>query len=265
MALEILRVPGHGPPRRVGIVLVHGIFVGAWVWEAHFLPYLAAAGYDVYAVSLRGHGASCGRDRIESLTLDDYTADLLSAASAARGPVVAVGHSMGGAVVQNAIRQGARFAGAALLASVPPCGLMRASIAMMWSEPRLWREISAMFVWGPRAADRHVLREGLFSNRIDELAFARFAARVGKESAVIGVELQGLKPFAPLPWQAPPMLVAGGSDDRFIRKEDLWVTAAWYGVDTVILPGLSHSLMLDPDWKLAANTLLTWLDRFELR
>lgn len=264
MALEVLRADGSGPPRRVDILLVHGIFVGAWVWETHFLPYLAAAGYDVHAVSLSGHGNSCGRERLHTLTLSDYTADLNEAASTIERPVVVVGHSMGGAVVQNAIRTGARFAGAALMASVPPGGLMSANIAMMWSEPRLWRELSAMFTSGPRSADLGVLREGLFSNRIDAVEFERFAGRVGDESRVIGFELQGLRPFAPMPWQTPPMLVLGGSADRFIRKQDLYATAAWYGVEAAILPDLSHSLMLDPDWKRAADALLAWLDRLEV-
>lgn len=263
MALEVLHAQGSGKPRRVDILLVHGIFVGAWVWEAHFLPYLAAAGYDVHAVSLRGHGGSDGRERLHGLSLADYTADLNESAAALTRPVVAVGHSMGGAVVQNAIRTGADFAGAALMASVPPGGLMSANIAMMWSEPRLWRELSAMLASGPKSVDLGVLRAGLFSDRIDERTFERFAVRVGRESAVIGFELQGMRPFAPMPWQAPPMLVLGGSDDRFIREADLWATASWYGVKPTILPGMSHSVMLDPDWKAAADALLEWLETVE--
>jgi pimeloyl-ACP methyl ester carboxylesterase len=153
MALEVLHTRGSGPPRRLDLLLVHGIFVGAWVWEPHFLPYLSTAGYDVHAVSFRGHGGSSGDYRLSGLTLADYTADLNEAASALSRPVVAVGHSMGGAVVQNAIRTGTRFAGAALMASVPPGGLMPANIAMMWSNPRLWRELSAMFTSGPQSAD----------------------------------------------------------------------------------------------------------------
>lgn len=263
MTLEVLHAPGQGRARNVDILLVHGIFVGAWVWELHFMPYLAAAGYNVHAVSLRGHGASCGQDRLRGLTLADYTADLDEVASAIERPVVAVGHSMGGAVVQNAIREGTRFVGAALVASVPPGGLMAANIAMMWSRPRLWQELSALLASGPGGGSLEVLREGLFSDRIDAASFARFAARTGPESAVIGFELQGLRPFAPLAWQAPPILVMGGTEDRFIRRQDVWATALWYGVEAEWLPGLSHTVMLDPDWKIAADALLRWLEALE--
>lgn len=244
-------------------MLVHGIFVGAWVWEETFMPYLADAGYDVYAVSLSGHGQSCGYDRVNSLTLTDYTADLREAASAVRRPVVAVGHSMGGAVVQSAIASGLQLAGAALLASVPPAGLMAANLAMMWRRPLLWRELSSMFTGGLREIDLDVLRDGLFSNRIDAATFQTFTARGGSESALISFELQGLRPFAPLPWQAPAMLVIGGTEDRLIRQEDFRATAAWYGVEAHLLNALSHTLMLDPDWKAAADRLLEWLETLE--
>ena len=264
MTLEVLHASGRGrSPRSVDVLLVHGIFVGAWVWEETFMPYLAAAGYDVYAVSLTGHGQSCGHERLNALTLTDFTADLKEAASTVPRPVVAVGHSMGGAVVQNAIASGAGFAGAALLASVPPAGLMAANLAMMWSRPLLWRELSSMFATGLNEIDPDVLRDGLFSNRIGAAEFQAFTARGGRESALIGLELQGMRPFAPMPWQAPPMLVMGGTEDRLIRPEDIWATAAWYGVKAHILDALSHTLMLDPDWKVAADYLLQWLETLD--
>jgi alpha-beta hydrolase superfamily lysophospholipase len=260
MSLEILYTHARGKPKSVDIMLVHGICGGAWIWQDTFMPYLSDAGYNVHAVSLRGHGNSCGMDRLYGLTLGDYTADLHEAAATIRRPLVAVGHSMGGAVVQNAIASGVRFAGAALVASVPPNGLMAANLAMMWHRPALWRELSTMFTSGMSRVNMEVLRDGLFSNRVDTATFDAFAARGGQESPIVGFELQGLRPFAPMPWLAPPMLVMGGTDDRFIRKEDLWTTASWYGTSAQLLPNLSHTVMLDPDWKIAANTLLGWLE-----
>ena len=62
MKLELL----HLSPRKdkktkaKNILFVHGICVGAWVWEDHFLPYFANEGYNSWALSLRGHGLSDG-------------------------------------------------------------------------------------------------------------------------------------------------------------------------------------------------------------
>lgn len=262
MTLEVLHVAGEGGDKRpFDVVLVHGICVGAWVWAETFMPYLARAGFNVHAVSLSGHGESCGKDRLSHLTLQDYTADLAEVAAAIGRPIVAVGHSMGGAVVQSAISSGTKLAGAALLASVPPGGLMASNLTMMWQRPRLWRELSGMFTTLSHQMDFEVMRDGLFSNRIDKLAFAKFAAKSRGESALIGFELQGMRPFAPSGWQAPATFVLGGTEDRLIRLEDLHATASWYGVQATIVSGLSHTVMLDPDWRLAADPLITWLDK----
>ncbi|CAH2600445.1 putative Lysophospholipase [Rhodovastum atsumiense] len=261
MQLEVLRAPARGTPRPVDLLLVHGICVGAWIWERHFLPGLAAAGYNVHALSLRGHAGSPGRDGLHGYGLAHYAEDVRAVAAEIGRPVVVVGHSLGGAVVQTAIAGGARFAGAVLMASVPPYGLWPANLAMLTRHPRLWREVAVMSVAGVRHADPAVLRDGLFANRISAAEFAAFAARAHDESRFIGLELQGWRPFAPPAWMAPPMLVMGGGEDRFVGLSDLWMTAAWYGTNPDVLPGLSHTMMMDPDWPRALDCILAWLER----
>lgn len=179
MQLEILRTHGWGELRPVELLLVHGSFVGAWVWERFFMPYFAAAGFNVHALSLSGHGRSPTRTELKRLTLADYTNDLIKVTSTLDRPVVAIGHSLGGAIVQNAIACGARFAGAVLMASVPPYGLLPANLTMFWSRPALWHELAKILVTGVRFADAEILRDGLFANRIDAGSFADFAERIG--------------------------------------------------------------------------------------
>lgn len=261
--LEVISRRGSGPARAVDVLLVHGSFAGAWVWEPHFMPYLAAAGYHVHAVSLRGHGASPSDIEPGHLSLAHYADDVRSVAATLERPLVVVGHSLGGAVVQAAIAGGSRFAGTVLMASVPPYGMLPATMTMFWSRPALWSELSRMVLAGAGDADLATLREGLFSDRIGMGEFKRLAARFGEESQLAVMEVQGLKPFAPLPWQAHPLLVMGGTRDRFIGTADVWRTAAWYGTLPVMLEGLSHALMLDPDWERAAESLRDWLERLQ--
>jgi pimeloyl-ACP methyl ester carboxylesterase len=226
MHIELLSHAAEGPPRPVDVLLVHGISVGAWVWRPHFMPYLAQAGYRVHAVGLRGHGGSDGRDRLAATGLRDYVADVTDAAAHIGRPVVAVGHSLGGAVVQSAIAAGTPIAGAVLMASVPPQGLLPASLAMLLFRPRLWREVAVLATQGVAHADPDVLRDGLFADRITPAAFAAFAGHTQDESPLVGWELQVGRPFAPLPWLAPPTLVLAGAQDRFLTLADAWATAA---------------------------------------
>jgi hypothetical protein len=52
----------------------------------------------------------------------------------------------------------------------------------------------------------------------------------------------------------------GGSEDRFIGHADLWMTAAWYGTCPKILAGLPHAMMVDPEWRVAADAVMEWLN-----
>ncbi|GJD81207.1 alpha/beta hydrolase [Methylobacterium gregans] len=257
--LEIIRrmpVRDRGRPR---LLFVHGISVGAWIWDEHVLPWFAEAGFEACALSLRGHGASWGQDGIAEWRLADYTADLDQVARSLGGPLVVVGHSLGGAVVQNWIRTGGRPLGMALLASVPPWGLALSALRMGLSTPALFRAVLAMSLHGARAADPAILRAGLFSDDVDKSSFRRFVARVGEESRLVGPELQGWPPFAPLAWQAPRSFVLGGADDRFIPADEVWRTGAYYGCRPHIVPRLAHALMLEPRWQDAVLPLRDWL------
>jgi pimeloyl-ACP methyl ester carboxylesterase len=84
---------GEGPP----ILLVHGWSCdGAdWAWQT---PALKAAGYRCIVPDLRGHGRSSVAE--DGYGARQYAADLAELLRKLEtGPVVAVGHSMGGAAV----------------------------------------------------------------------------------------------------------------------------------------------------------------------
>ena len=80
------------------IVLVHGAFSGAWAWEP-VLPGLSAAGHQVQAIDLPGHGDD--HTPTADVTLDAY-ADTVCSVLAEGAAAVLVGHSMGGVVITQA-------------------------------------------------------------------------------------------------------------------------------------------------------------------
>lgn len=75
------------------VVLVHGIRTSATMWRAQ-LAYLEAAGVRATAVDLPGHGTRMDED----FTLHEalHTIDAAVRSAAQQGPVLLVGHSMGG-------------------------------------------------------------------------------------------------------------------------------------------------------------------------
>ena len=65
------------------------------------MPHLAAAGYNCYAVSLRGQGGSERQEGMKPSSLAQHAADLMHILSSLQSPAVLIGHSFGGLVVQR--------------------------------------------------------------------------------------------------------------------------------------------------------------------
>jgi len=77
-------------------ILVHGAWHGAWAWDS-IVPRLMAVGHHVMAVDLPGNGRDATRP--QDVTLDLYAAHVAGLIDRVSGPVVLVGHSMGGMTV----------------------------------------------------------------------------------------------------------------------------------------------------------------------
>lgn len=245
--------------RPVSLLFVHGINVGAWVWGERFLDHFAEAGFDTHAVSLRGHGLSWGAERIRDWGLADYVADLVEACGRIDGPVVLIGHSLGGAVVQKYIQGGGRAAGMALMASVPPWGLALSAIRMAARSPRMFAVLLEMTSGRRPPDDKVLLRRMLFSPDTVDDELDQFLSRVGSESPRLGSELQGWPPLAPAPWLAPKVFVLGGADDLIIPSDEVWRTGLYYGCPSELMPGLGHMVMSGPRWRELAVRLERWL------
>ena len=259
MKLELLHKAPEGAAKPVKLLFIHGICTGAWVWEPHFLPFFAKLGYDSYALSLRGHGKSEGRDKVREFALSDFADDIAWALSQMNGPAVMIGHSFGGGVVQHFVQRGGKAAGAVLLCSAPPHGLLRASAAMYAANPKLAHEMKTVLHQGPGAANLDIIEDGLLSEPPSRELRQRFAKGISDIAEKASHQLIGWFPFAPFPWGMPKLLVVGGEKDQFMPVADVRLTAIYYGARSVIVPNGAHAMMLDRNWRDAAQPIADWL------
>ena len=89
------------PARRPAIVLVHGAWGGAWIWQRVLGP-LRAARHAVHAVTLTGDGERAHL-RTPGISLQTHVADVLGLVEAEElHGIVLVGHSYGGMVITGA-------------------------------------------------------------------------------------------------------------------------------------------------------------------
>ncbi|MBF0139238.1 MAG: alpha/beta hydrolase [Magnetococcales bacterium] len=261
MNLELITHEPTGPKKPVNLLFVHGICVGAWVWERHYLPYFAKQGYRCHAVSLRGHGKSESSKLVRMNTLSEYVEDVRQACATIKEPTVLIGHSFGGGVVQKYFQTGGAGEGMVLLASVPPYGLGLASWRTMVMNPLLWGKLAAIMTWGVATMDPNVIRKMVFSDALPGHEFVDFLARVGEPPVLASLELMGLPPLAPMPGKKSryKVMVLGGDADMFVPETDVRWTALYYGIEAVILKDTPHAMMLEPRWQESADSLLGWL------
>ncbi len=79
-------------------VLVHGAWAGGWCWDK-VVPLLRDSGHKVETLDLPGHGKD--KTPIHEIALATYTQRVCDVLDAQDGPVILVGHSMGGIVISQ--------------------------------------------------------------------------------------------------------------------------------------------------------------------
>jgi pimeloyl-ACP methyl ester carboxylesterase len=259
MQLEIISRYPTTVVKPIPLLFVHGSFTGAEVWDQHFLPYFAQQGYQVHAVSLRGHGASAGRDRVLWWGLADYVADLSQAVNTVGGTPVLIGHSLGGMVVQKYLESN-RVPGVVLMASVPHHGLLSSLWGMAMANPLLLQRIGLLQCFGPWFATLELMRQALFSDNTPDAWLQRYFHLIQRESQRVCLDMLGLNPLRLRRDHGIPMLVMGAGRDAFFSEGLMQDMARHYGAEIAIFPELAHAMMLEVSWQQAADYLLNWLD-----
>lgn len=249
--------PHHATP----LLFIHGAFTAAWCWDEHFLPFFAEAGYTAHALSLSGHGASPGRERLDSLSINDYVNDVALAVASLPAPPVLIGHSMGGFVVQKYLEQQLAPA-AVLMCSVPPQGLLSSAFGMMFSRPGMLKDLNNLMSGGTTALE--ALREALFAQPVGVDELERFYRMAQPEShrALWDMSMFCLPRTERV--QRTPLRVQGAELDHLIPASLAEMAARTYGVKPVIFEGMGHGLMLERDWKRPAQDILDWLQTLDL-
>src|SRR5947199_3949673 len=202
-AVPRLEIRSRLPAKDAGkpsLLFVHGGYCDAWCWEPYFLPWFASQGYPSYAVSLRGHGTSGGRESLFVAGLDDYVADVEHVAGTLAAPPVLIGHSMGAAVIERMLTT-RPIRAAALLAPIPPGGIGPvASRLLIWQPEYMvnMQRLDAPHLAGDVLA---ALRPMYFSDNVEPAILAEAVSHLCVESPPALMDrtlrLHGARPGAP--------------------------------------------------------------------
>lgn len=242
------------------VVMVHGAFCGGWAFENFRAPF-EAAGFDVIAPDLRGHGPDDPANAVVGVSMTDYAADIAKLCAGLPEPPVLLGHSMGGLVAQLAARK-AEIAALVLLAPSPPWGVAGSSL----EEAATAFGVSMMgaFSSGALQPDKSLMRTYSL-DRMPRAEQDAAVARLRPESAMAVRETLNwwLDPFMATsvgPGSiTAPSLVISGQGDVVHSSSTARATAERIGADLNVMPGMSHWLLGEPGWDQVAEIALTWL------
>lgn len=238
------------------LLFVHGAWHAAWCWDEHFLDFFAARGYRAVAVSLRGHGGSPTEKRLRDLSFADFVADITIVADEMAVPPVAIGHSMGGVLVQRYLESRTAPAGV-LLASMPPQGYLRSGLRWIRRHPWHFAKLTATGKSLPYVSTPELTRERFFCAHTPDSVVKRCAGRLQEESARAG--LDGLVKLPRTSRVNTPLLVLGAAEDGAVTQREVHATARAYGTTAEFFPQMGHDMMLEPGWQAVAERVDAWL------
>ncbi|WP_370246740.1 alpha/beta hydrolase [Nocardioides sp.] len=262
-APEIVRTAAAGAAQAT-LVLVHGAWHGAWCWQDGFAQRLAARGITSVAPSLPAHAGSASSRRLNRLRMRDYVDAVLAVVAEettrASGPVFLAGHSMGGAITQQLLARTDRpaLAGAALLAAMPPKGVISVTLGLARHETGTFLAANATLDLGRLVRTPEQIRERFFRPGTSASVVEACRARVQSESYLAFLDMLALDRPKPRP-VSEPILVVGAGEDTIFGADDVAATAAAWGTAPVMLPDLGHDLMLDDGWERTADLLADWV------
>ncbi len=243
-----------GPARSRSVLFVHGMWGGSW-YLRNYLYAAAQAGWDAWAVNLRGHGESPAPGGLGRASLLDYVADVRRCLDQL-GAVVLVGHSMGGLIAQKAA-EGGGVTAAVFLTSAPPRGIP----ALHWPVlARMARYVPALLAdrafTATRAHADFLLLNGLAPEQRD-WAFPRFGAESGRAARELALGGLAVDPGA----VRCPTLVVGAEHDRMTPVPLQRRIAQRYRAEYQEAAGHAHMLMLEDGWERPFKDVLAWMER----
>lgn len=244
------------------VLLQHGFAEYARRFETRhqqLIPQLVGAGFDVYAIDMRGHGNSPGRRGL--LDVKDAVHDHLAARRAlpsTDGFTFVYGHSLGGLVAAASVAEDATGVDGAIISS--------AALPARIAPPvhALLRLLSALTPTAPAPtppADASGLSQLPEEVRIALHDPQMYQGRLSNRTAETSLSTANRLRKAVPRWSLPT-LVLHGTEDTFTDpagSQQFFDTLASTDKQLVLVEGGRHELLNDADGPKALATILAWL------
>lgn len=239
------------------VLIVHGLAEHAGRYT-HVAEAMAAAGWRVTLVELRGHGESQGKPG-HCRFWHRYVEDVQAAAAAVGRPFVLVAHSMGGLVAFDTLREPITPRCVAVAASNPFLGLTEAIPAWKDMAARVASKLTPTLSIPTDLDSSHLSHDEdvIRAYEADPLVFGTVTARWATE-----MEKAQQRVMADAPEGTLPLRMMIGTGDRICDPAaGRRLARDWGGtVEEVVYDGLYHELFNEVERQSIIADLITWMD-----
>ena len=249
------------------IVMIHGMWGGEWSWD-HYKAFFEKKGYRCITPTLRYHDIDPNDKpdpRLGTMSLLEYADDLEKLIGKLDGPIILMGHSMGGLLTQ--ILASRNLADAAiLLTPASPYGIMALTPSVIRS---FWSILKTWGFW--KKPVRQTFKEASFStlgvlpNDMKKEQYAKFVYESGRAAFEIGFWYLDSKKASKVDESKVtcPVLIVAGSEDKItpapiVRKiADKFEAVAVYKQ----FENHGHWVIGEPGWEKIADYTSAWLNK----
>ena len=258
MKLEMISKYPADEQRPTPLLFIHGTLHTASCWDVYFLDYFAQHGYAAYAVNLRGHGKSEGREKLRWTRIADFVEDVANAVQQLPSPPILIGHSMGGFIIQKYLEDHDTPA-AVLLSSASPAGLLPTPIRTARRQPWVFVKVNLTMSLLPFIATPQLVGDAFFSNDLPDEQLVEYWKQTQDDSFMAFLHMVAFD--LPKPEKVKtPLLVLGAARDNMIGPREIEATARAYNTHAEIVPDVAHNSMLEQGWQNVAERILAWLN-----
>jgi pimeloyl-ACP methyl ester carboxylesterase len=240
------------------LLFVHGAG-GTTEYLKNYLDFFSRAGWDCYALNLRGHGASDPDPKLAFLKIEDYVDDVNKVRTTLGiEDCVLIGHSMGGLISQKTAEGADKIKGLVLIASAPPKG-----VKLEFKKDFLLVKIIARGIWytvrRKPLSPNFPITAKLALNNIPLKDQMTAYKMLGPESLAVGSQVGKGYRINPDKIRCPK-LVIGCKQDNIAMESMEEKLARFLKADKYIAYGqFGHMIMIEKGWEKSAEDIKNWL------
>jgi pimeloyl-ACP methyl ester carboxylesterase len=270
--------------QKIPLLFIHGANGNASYME-NYMNFFSRAGYDAYAINLRGHHPSDRESALGRVTVQDYADDVKDVMKSLQIENSAlVGHSMGGLIAQMAAAQSQKISALVIIGSAPPGGFSLLPPVYFW----LLNEFTNSFPYPPMLRpsrikkylslfsifltsfggllDHKLIRPNysivseLFLNNVAQEKKKSVYSALVPESYTVAFQIaKGVR--VDVDSIRCPKLVVVGKKDLMATEALQKRLAEYLQADFMAYEQLAHLLMIENGWEKPAMDIQLWLEK----